>query len=124
MKRKTIFITFSGLLLLLGAVILAPASATVGILYGYLLGVAAVVLHLLTLRFLQRFDSKKFIGGYFASILVRFLLVLSLFVLILLFGKIDQFFFTLSFIISYLFHSVIDLILIQKIFAKDSYQNQ
>lgn len=123
-KRRAILVTFTGFVLLLAGVALVPASATTGILYGYLLGAVAVALHLLTLRFLQRYESKKFTEGYYLSILIRFLLVLSLFTLILLFGKIDQLYFTLSFIISYLFHSVIDFILIHKIFAKDTYQNQ
>lgn len=77
---------------------------------GYLLGVLAVAIHLITSLFTNRKNDVSFFRHYYISLMLRFLIVCMLFILILTMIKIDEFSFTVSFIISYLFHSVTEVI--------------
>lgn len=79
---------------------------------GYLLGVLAVAIHLITSLFTNRKNDVSFFRHYYISLMLRFLIVCMLFILILTMIKIDEFSFTVSFIISYLFHSINEVILL------------
>ena len=81
---------------------------------GYLLGMLAVAIHLVTSLVTNRKNNVSFFRHYYISLLLRFLIVCLFFILILTMIKIDEFSFTVSFIISYLFHSVNEVIFLNK----------
>lgn len=81
---------------------------------GTALGMLAPALHLASTRWILRFRGEAFHSAFYLSLLFRTVLVLGLFTAILVGTKIGKISFTLSFIISYIFHSVIDIILIQR----------
>lgn len=89
-------------------------SMFLGILIGYFLGLLAVGLQYITSKVILNAQENSFFVFLFSTLFIRFLLVLSIFVLILLTTKIDSLGFTVSFIISYIHHSVIEIILINK----------
>jgi len=100
--------------LFLATGILLPFIGFGGWITGYLLGFGAVASHLLMVFSMEGLPWQRFLLRYYVGLLIRFLLVLSLFILLLLATNIEQISFTLSFIISYIFHSVVDVILIHK----------
>ena len=57
-------------------------------------------------------SSQNFIKVYYITTLIRFSMVILLLFISLSTIKFDQMFFTVNFIISYLYHSVIELLLI------------
>ncbi len=63
-------------------------------------------------------NNKAFMKIFFFSTAIRFILVLVLFGILLGFTKIDEIYFTVSFIISYLCQSVTEMIFINKILQK------
>src|SRR5665811_1742407 len=71
---------------------------------GYLLGLLAVAIHLVTSRFTNRKNNVAFFRHYSISLVLRFVIICILYIFILTMIKIDEFSFTVSFIISYLFH--------------------
>lgn len=81
---------------------------------GYLLGLFAVVIHFFTSMITNRRDDIQFIKTSYISMFIRFLVVCILYVAIIKMIKIDEFSFTVSFIISYIFHSVIEVILLNQ----------
>lgn len=81
---------------------------------GYSLGLATVLLHLATSFVSEKVGGNKFIGYYYFGLFVRFLLVCFIFIFLLATTKIDEFSFTVSFIISYIFHSVNEVIFLNQ----------
>jgi drug/metabolite transporter (DMT)-like permease len=94
--------------------LLLPAHASTGLAMGYLLGFLAVALHYIMSLFTKKISDQYFMWYYFGGLFLRFLIVLGLFLLLIISGKFDQLSFTVSFLISYIFHSVIDMILLNK----------
>lgn len=86
----------------------------------YLLSYVFVASNFLTLRKLDHSDHKKFYRLFLSSLAVRFLLMIAALIFVLEAIKIHQIFFTVSFIISYIFHSVIEIIFINQILETDS----
>lgn len=84
---------------------------------GYLLGLFAVVVHLASSLFSGHKSSKQFTNIYYISLFLRFLIVLLMYALLLVLLNFDEFSFTVSFIISYLFHSVNEVILLNRKFS-------
>ena len=68
----------------------------------------------------QKLENEQFIKVYVFSIFIRFVLVLLIFGILLATTKIDEIYFTVSFIISYLCESVTEMIFINKILQKSS----
>ena len=93
---------------------LLPEGMSAGWIAGYFLGLLAVILHYFFSIFTQRSDDVHFAKVFLAGLIVRFLIVIALFLLLLLSEKFDQFSFTVAFLISYIFHSVNDVILLNK----------
>ena len=92
----------------------STVSVSFGWGIGYMLGMVTVVLHLASSFFFKKYSQKEFITYYYSALLVRFFIVCALFLLILVFIKIHEFSFTVSFIISYIFHSVIEVIFLHQ----------
>ncbi|MDX1667148.1 MAG: hypothetical protein R3350_07960, partial [Saprospiraceae bacterium] len=81
----------------------------------HLLSFLFVASHFPLIRKLDLQGHSKFLKHYFISMAARFLAVLACFAAVLLYVHIDQILFTVSFIISYIFHSIIEMILFNKI---------
>ena len=81
---------------------------------GHLLGLFAVLFHLLSSSYSGKKSGKKFLKTYFWSLFLRFLVVCILFALIIIWTNIEEISFTFSFVISYLYHSVIEVVLLNK----------
>ncbi|MDX1617676.1 MAG: hypothetical protein R3224_02745 [Balneolaceae bacterium] len=104
-----------GSLLLLLLFLLIPAPDAGGLAAGYLLSYLFVASNFFVIRKIELGDQKKFLKIFFASLVVRFVLVVAGFVSVLAVTNFNQIFFTVSFIISYIFHSIIEIIFINKI---------
>jgi len=91
-----------------------PAEESAAWLLGYTLGLTAVLIHLFSSVFNQKTSEERFTSIYFFSLFIRFMIVCTIFILVLLTTKIDEFSFTVSFIISYIFHSVNEVIFLNR----------
>ncbi len=114
MDRKIVVSTLVIGILFVFVGIIIPDKFTWGWFTGYLIGLFTVLLHLGASMFSKKTMLKDFISSYFFGLLLRFVLVLALFVLILILTKIDELSFTVSFIISYILHSVNEVILLNQ----------
>jgi len=113
--KKNIYRTvLAGFTVLLFSLLFTEYQKAAAILIGYFLGLSAVLAHLLFIKQTKHLDVSDFQRLYFISILIRFLLICLIFVALIIFTKIDELGFTVSFIISYIFHSVIEIILLNK----------
>jgi len=83
-------------------------------LTGYFIGVLTVILHLLFSHISDQVSQDKFITYFHAGLFIRFLAVIALFIILLLVTNLDEFSFTVSFIISYIFHSVNEVIFLNQ----------
>jgi hypothetical protein len=92
-----------------------PAVST-----GFLLSFLFVGSNFFVIKRMKTPKSANFMSRFYLSLGVRFLLVLAALVVILKVTKIHQIYFTVSFIISYIFHSVIEIILINKLLETDN----
>ena len=87
---------------------------------GFLLGFIFVGSNIFVIKRIKTDKSSNFITRFYLSLGIRFLLVIVALVVILKTIKIHQIYFTVSFIISYIFHSVIEIILINKLLETDN----
>jgi len=71
-------------------------------------------------RHIRKKPHKIFYRRFIISMAVRFIFVLTVLLLVLKVTKFHQIYFTVSFIISYILHSVIEIILINKILQTDN----
>ncbi|TVR30234.1 MAG: hypothetical protein EA390_08655 [Balneolaceae bacterium] len=94
--------------------LLLPTHASSGWAAGYLLGFLAVVLHYVMALLTKKISEQYIMRYYFVGLFVRFLIVLGLFLLLITSGKFDHLSFTVSFLISYIFHSKIDMIILNE----------
>lgn len=107
------FIILAALFLLIDVFFIADRSKG-GWLAGYLLGMGAVVLHLTVTCLVKKFSDKEQAKHDLIPLAVRFFSVCALFVFFLAATKIDEFSFTVSFIISYILHSVNEVIFLNQ----------
>lgn len=90
----------------------------IAVLTGIMLSCVFVVSSAWVFDTFRETETDTFIKIFFFSTAIRFLLVLILFGILLGVTKIDEIYFTVSFIISYLCQSVTELIFINKILQK------
>lgn len=90
------------------------------VLLAYLLSFIFVGSNFFVICNIRGGDDTKFYRQFFISMALRFVLIIAALVLILKTIKIHQIYFTVSFIISYIFHSVIEIISINKILETDN----
>lgn len=98
-------------------VLMFPIEEGIGWTTGYMLGLLMVIIHLISSIYNNNKPKEVFKKIYLISLALRFLIVCALFVLILAATKIDEFSFTVGFIISYLFHSVNEVIFLNRKFS-------
>ena len=113
-----IWVTAGGVLFIGLLSIQLPAATGIGIAAGWLLGLIGVLAHYLSVWYLREKDDRSFFVWFFRGLFLRFIFILALFSIVLVSTEIEQISFTLSFIISYILHSVIDIILIHKNYKK------
>lgn len=113
--QKFSFLVAGGFVFILLAGFFLGIEALWAFTAAYLLSTLFVGSNFLVIRGLDTDDHKQFNRVFFISIAVRFLLVTAALVFILGATEIHQIYFTVSFIISYIFHSVNEIIFINKI---------
>ena len=86
----------------------------IGWFAGYGVGLLAIILHYATSSFSKKWDDGQFFTYYTPFMFLRLLIVLGIFIGLLIMEIFDQFSFTVSFLISYICHSVINIFLINK----------
>ena len=84
------------------------------ILLGYLLSFFFVGSNYLVVHKTEKWKESDFYRLYFISLAARFVLVITALLVVLLTTKFHQIYFTVSFIISYILHSVIEIISFNK----------
>lgn len=117
--RGTLFFSVALMLLSLGFFWVGESQG-VAVLSGVMLSAIFVSSSAWIFDTFKNVENRLFTQIFFFSIAVRFLLVLALFGILLGATKIDEFYFTVSFIISYLCQSVTEMIFLNKILQKSS----
>lgn len=111
--KRAVAALFTGFLILVSILLTIRLDYPSGCIAGYILGLTAVALHYFQVAFFARLENARFFSFYGLASLGRIIIILGLFVGLILLEKIDQFSFTVSFLISYIYHSVIDIYLIK-----------
>jgi hypothetical protein len=94
-------------------VVVSGTTYTAAYFAGYTVGLFGAALHFLQANIVANLGNDRFFSTYGRLTLARFVLILALFVALIMSEKIDQFSFTVSFLISYIYNSVIDIYLIK-----------
>ena len=115
--KSTLWVSGILLMVSLGFFVLGEQQG-VAVVTGVMLSCVFVVSSAWVFDTFRETKTRTFIKIFFASTAIRFLLVLILFGILLGVTKIDEIYFTVSFIISYLCQSVTEMILINKILQK------
>src|SRR5690625_1848769 len=97
------------------AALLSMGIGLPGLLTGYFLGPLPVLMAYLIIWFTRDLEHELFFMFYYLAVFLRFTAIPILFTLLLVLVNIEQISFTLSFIISYIFHSVIEIVFLHKI---------
>lgn len=118
MFKKTLVWQALPLIAVILAIIILPDAPTEALAAGYILSFFFVFSNILLIEKLWFYDNELFMKAFYISLPIRFVLVLAAFGTILGVTKIHEIYFTVSFIISYLFNSVTELIFILKILQK------
>ena len=113
-SRRELLAFVAGALVWLAAAILPLGINKTGLFTGYFLGLIAAVMHYMIIYFTRFLGHEQFLMIYYLSVFIRFAAILILFTTLLVLVNIEQISFTLSFIISYIFHSVIEIVLLHK----------
>ena len=120
LTHKFLWNSLVAFLFLVGLTILLGQQYYLAVSVGYLLSFLFVGSNFFVIKRIKTEKSSNFITWFYISLGIRFLLVLVALVVILKTIKIHQIYFTVSFIISYIFHSVIEIILINKLLETDN----
>lgn len=103
----------AGLLPVLLLAVFLPEALLPGIL-AYLLSFLFVGSNLLVIRKTGTWSDDLFYPIFLVSLAIRFLLVIAVLLFMLKVVKIHHIYFTVNFIIAYLFHSVIEIIFLHR----------
>lgn len=103
-----------GLLGFTCAYLFIPGSDGMALFAGYGVGFLAIGLHYLMSTISMRWENETFLAIYSPLSLLRLITVLGIFITLIFLGNFDQFSFTVSFLISYIYHSVINIFLLSK----------
>lgn len=107
------------LLVLILAGVFVGDDFLVACLSAYLLSFLFVASNFAVVANVDLDDHRRFYRIFFISIGVRFLFIIGALILVLGVIKFHQIFFTVSFIISYIFHSISEIIFLNKILETD-----
>lgn len=104
----------------LALIFLVDKTEIFAVLIGYILSLLFVISSTVIVERFWDSDEPTFFKAFILSIPLRFFFVLTVFAILLLVTKIDEIYFTVSFIISYLYHSITETIFINNILKKGS----
>ena len=121
--QSTLWVSGILLILSLGFFVIGEQEG-VAVVTGVMLSCVFVVSSAWVFDTFRETKTSTFIKIFFASTAIRFLLVIILFGILLGLTKIDEIYFTVSFIISYLCQSVTEMIFINKILQKSGSKRQ
>lgn len=113
-KKVAVSIAPITFLFVIIGIILLPERMQIGWFTGYFLGFTSVIFHLISTKFIEKYSENRILEYYFFTLFIRFIFVCSVFVFLLVATKIDEFSFTVSFIISYILHSVNEVIFLNQ----------
>ena len=108
------------LILALISPLFLPVDPAVAIICGFLLSLIFILSSAWVLDNFWNADSKLFVKVFFFSMVIRFLLVLAAMGILLGLTKIDEIYFTVSFIISYLYQSITEMIFFNQLLQNKS----
>ena len=111
-------IIYAGLILIFVPVALLPwisFASFSAIFGGVMLGVAYILSSVMLINKIRKYESSTFIKTFFIGMAIRLLLAIIVISTVFTYTKIDEIFFTVSFIFSYLCTSIPELIFINKI---------
>lgn len=106
--------------ILLTLIFIIDANEFIAVISGFFLSLVFVISSTIIVEKFWNSDEPTFFKAFILSIPLRFFFVLTTFAVLLLVTKIDEIYFTVSFIISYLYHSITETIFINKILQKGS----
>lgn len=110
MIKKLAKFNIAPLILALISFLFLPLDPAIAIISGLLLSIIFVFSSAWVLDNFWNADSRLFTKVFFFSMVIRFLLVLASLGILLGMTKIDEIYFTVSFIISYLYQSITEMI--------------
>lgn len=113
-KKVAVSIAPIAFLYFIIGIVLLPERMQIGWFAGYFLGLTSVIFHLFATKFIEKYSDTRILEYYFFTLFLRFIFVCSVFVFFLVATKIDEFSFTVSFIISYILHSVNEVIFLNQ----------
>lgn len=113
-SRHVSLLIGAGFLIFMGVVVLSSFNSLPALIAGYAVGFLAIGLHYVMSAFSMRWENETFFALYTPLFLIRLLVVLGIYIGVIIWGKFDQFSFTVSFLISYIYHSVINIFLLNK----------
>ena len=97
-----------------------PIDPAVAVICGFLLSLIFIFSSAWVLDNFWNADSKLFLKVFFFSMVIRFILVLAAMGILLGLTKIDEIYFTVSFIISYLYQSITEMIFFNQLLQNKS----
>jgi hypothetical protein len=100
--------------------IFLPIDPAVAVICGFLLSLIFIFSSAWVLDNFWNADSKLFLKVFFFSMVIRFILVLAAMGILLGLTKIDEIYFTVSFIISYLYQSITEMIFFNQLLQNKS----
>lgn len=107
-------------ILTIGTLAVLEVQKAMALISGYFLSTIFVLSSAWVVDYFGKADNSAFMKAFLLSTVIRFAFVLLSFGILLSVTKIHEIFFTVSFIISYLFHSVTEMIYINKILRSSS----
>jgi len=99
---------------------LIPTFQALGLILGALISSISILVSAWVIDTFWEREWGQFNKVFFFSMVGRFLIVLIIIIILLGVTKIDEIYFTVSFIISYLYNSITEMILFNKILDKKS----
>lgn len=112
--KPALYMSLAGILALICVTIIFTEIDAISLFVGYGIGMLAIGLHYLMSVLSITWENETFLALYTPLSMLRLILVLGLFVTLVFLGNFDQFSFTVSFLISYIYHSVINIFLLNK----------
>ena len=112
--KPALYMSLAGILALICVTIIFTEIDAISLFVGYGIGMLAIGLHYLMSVLSITWENETFLALYTPLTMLRLILVLGLFVTLVFLGNFDQFSFTVSFLISYIYHSVINIFLLNK----------
>lgn len=120
MSKKLLKINVLILTILLSGFFFLTVNQAVGLITGFLLSLGSVLVSSWIIESFWEAEFNQFNKIFFFSLFIRFFVVVGVLALLLGVTKIDEIYFTVSFIISYLCHSITEMIFFNKILQKQS----